>query len=79
MVIEGNSKNFVEVVTNRSKLVHWRTVNFVVEVRLLHARFDHLEFVKLSCTCLSKMDFVKLFSKVILEKGIGPLGRIVLA
>ena len=30
--------------TDRSKLVHKRIVNFVVEVRLLYARFDRLEF-----------------------------------
>ena len=69
VVIEGNSKLCAEVVTNRSKLVHQRTVNFVVEVKLLYARFDRLEFNWVyrnanKATRLSKMVFVNLFSKL---------------
>ena len=45
VIIEGDSENCVEVVTNSSVSVHWRIANFVDEVRLLSVSFDKLEFM----------------------------------
>ena len=70
--------------TNRSKSVHLRTVNFVVEFRLLYARFDQLEFnwvyrnAKKAAYVLVRWSLSNSFPSYFGE-GIGLLGRIVLA
>ena len=68
VIIEGDSKNCVELVTNSSVSVHWRIANFVDEVKLLSVSFDKLEFMWVyrnciwGCSCLGKVVSIKLLS-----------------